>query len=66
MEINLTDWIQENNLNLEFRDDGFLKLVGDERLFIELPTRDKLFDKELMFLLTEEEYSIPCQITYLS
>lgn len=51
-------WILENDLILDSFEEGFVKLRGDDRLFFFLEDRKKIFDENLFFNLTEEEYEI--------
>lgn len=55
MEITVEDWIKENSLKVEFKVEKFLKLENVEKIFYVLPYREKLFNEDLFFNLTDEE-----------
>jgi len=58
VEIKIEDWLFSNKLQLEYKEEQFLKIVGDNRIFYLLPYKDKLFDKNMFFLLEDSEYSV--------
>lgn len=49
----LENWIKENNIEVEVVSDELLKI--DDATFFILPFKEKLFNKELFFILEEEE-----------